>query len=143
MELKEKYAKDKKGEGISDTIKLVTNESGDWEVLFLNGEIYHEGHNTPTCIWLNLVHELGHDVSTKDLTDEEWSKRYYLKLRISERYHDSLIYLNYEYESKKYLLNTKKESELYKTEFTCGEVRELRANGIAPEEVFEEIEVAE
>lgn len=56
---------------MSDTIKLVTNESGDWEVLFLNGEIYCEGHSIPTCTWLNLFRELGHEVSTKDLTDEE------------------------------------------------------------------------
>ena len=56
---------------MGNTINLVTNESGDWEVLLLNGEIYYEGHNIPTFIWLNLVHELGHVVSTKDLTDEE------------------------------------------------------------------------
>lgn len=56
---------------MGDTIKLVTNESGDWEVFLLNEEIYYEGHNTPTCIWLSLIRELGHMVSTKDLTDEE------------------------------------------------------------------------
>lgn len=56
---------------MSDTINLVTNESGDWEVLLLNGEIYYEGHNIPTYTWLNLFRELGYVVSTKDLTDEE------------------------------------------------------------------------
>ena len=56
---------------MGDTIKLFTNESGDWEVLLLNGEIYYEGHNIPTFIWLELICELGYEVSTKDLTDEE------------------------------------------------------------------------
>lgn len=53
------------------TIKLFTNESGDWEVLLLNGEIYYEGHNIPTCTWLNLVRELGYVVNTRELTDDE------------------------------------------------------------------------
>lgn len=77
MELKEKYVKEQEVDRMGNTICLVTNESGDWEVLFLNGEIYYEGHNIPTFIWLNLVRELGHEVSTKDLTDEEMESGLY------------------------------------------------------------------
>lgn len=56
---------------MGDTIKLVTNESGDWEVLLLNGKIYEEGHNIPTRTWLKLIRELGYVASTEDVTDEE------------------------------------------------------------------------
>lgn len=56
---------------MDNTIGLVTNESGDWEVLLLNGEIYYEGHDIPAFIWLNLITELGYVVNTRELTDEE------------------------------------------------------------------------
>lgn len=71
MKLKENHVKEQERDRMGDTIKLVTNESGDWEMLLLNGEIYYEGHNIPTYAWLNLFRELGYDVSTKDLTDEK------------------------------------------------------------------------
>lgn len=71
MELKEEHVKEQEGERMDDTIGLVTNESGDWEVLLLNGEVYYEGHNIPAFIWLNLVNELGYVVNTRELTDEE------------------------------------------------------------------------
>ena len=56
---------------MGNTICSITNESGDWEVLLLNGEIYYEGHSIPTFIWLNLITELGHVVNTRELADEE------------------------------------------------------------------------
>ena len=56
---------------MKNTIRLVQNESGDWKVLLLNEKVYEEGHNIPTYTWTNLIHDLGHEVSIEDLTDEE------------------------------------------------------------------------
>lgn len=77
MELKEKHVKEQEAKGMKNTIKLVTSESGDWEVLFLNDEIYDEGHNIPTHTWLNIITRLGCDVNTIELTDEEMESGLY------------------------------------------------------------------
>lgn len=46
---------------MKDIIRLITNESGDWEVLLLNGNVYEEGHDIPTYTWINLIRDLGHE----------------------------------------------------------------------------------
>lgn len=71
------------------------------------------------------------------------SKLYYLKLKINDKYEDGLMYLNYEFGTKKYLLYGKIQSSLIKTKFTENEVEKLRRNGVVPEELFERIEVDE
>ena len=62
---------------MKDTIRLITNESGDWEVLLLNGEVYEEGHSIPAYTWMSLIQDLGHEVSTEDVTDEEMEYKLY------------------------------------------------------------------
>ena len=62
---------------MNDTIKLITNESGDWEVLLLNGKVYEEGHDIPTYTWINLIHDLGHEANIEDVTDEEMAYKLY------------------------------------------------------------------
>jgi len=62
---------------MKDTIRLVTNESGDWEVLLLNGEVYEEGHDIPADTWIDLIHDLGHEASIEDVTDEEMEYKLY------------------------------------------------------------------
>lgn len=62
---------------MKNTIRLISNESGDWEVLLLNGEVYEEGHDIPTHTWMNLIHDLGHEVSIEDVTDEEMAYNLY------------------------------------------------------------------
>lgn len=62
---------------MSSTIRLISNESGDWEVLLLNGEVYEEGHDIPTHTWMNLIHGLGHEVSIEEVTDEEMEYNLY------------------------------------------------------------------
>lgn len=62
---------------MKNTIRLITNESGDWEVLLLNGEVYEEGHSIPNHAWINLIHDLGHEVSMEDVTDEEMEYELY------------------------------------------------------------------
>ena len=41
------------------------------EVFLLNGKVYEEGHDITTHTWVNLIHDLGHDASIEDVTDEE------------------------------------------------------------------------
>lgn len=62
---------------MKDTIRLIENESGDWKVLLLNGKVYGEGHDIPIYTWMNLIHDLGHEVSIEDLTDEEMADELY------------------------------------------------------------------
>ena len=62
---------------MKNTIRLIANESGDWEVLLLNGEVYEEGHDIPTYTWMNLIHDLGHEVSIEEVTDEEMESNLY------------------------------------------------------------------
>ena len=52
-------------------IRLITNESGDWEVLLLNGKVYEEGHDIPKHTWVNLIRDLGHEANAEEVTDEE------------------------------------------------------------------------
>jgi len=54
-----------------NTIRLITNESGDWEVLLLNEKVYDEGHSIPTYTWADLIRDLGHEVIEEEVTDEE------------------------------------------------------------------------
>ena len=62
---------------MENTIRLIENESGDWEVLLLNREVYAEGHSIPTHSWMDLIHDLGHEVSLEDVTDEEMENELY------------------------------------------------------------------
>lgn len=62
---------------MKNTIKLITNESGDWEVLLLNEKVYEEGHDIPAYTWTNLIHDLGHEVSIEEVTDEEMERDLY------------------------------------------------------------------
>lgn len=62
---------------MKDTVRLIANESGDWEVLLLNGKVYEEGHKIPTHSWTNLIHDLGHEVSIEEVTDEEMENGLY------------------------------------------------------------------
>ena len=62
---------------MKNTIRLITNESGDWEVLLLNGEVYEEGHDIPTYTWINLIQDLGYKASVEEVTDEEMENGLY------------------------------------------------------------------
>ena len=56
---------------MKEKIRLISNESGDWKVLLLNGKIYEEGHDIPSYTWVNLISDLGYEVNTEEVTDEE------------------------------------------------------------------------
>lgn len=48
-------------------ITYVSDESGDWAAVFVDGEVYYQGHSIPAHIWCYLLeaHEL-----TSDLGDD-------------------------------------------------------------------------
>ena len=52
-------------------IELTGCDSGDWEVLKLNGEVYDDGHGIATHTWLKLLKELGNEVIETTVTDED------------------------------------------------------------------------
>lgn len=58
-----------------NTVEVVTNESGDWIVLTIDGEVYHEGHSIPTDKWLMLLKNLGLEAIEKEISDEEMENR--------------------------------------------------------------------
>lgn len=65
---------------MKDTVKLIKNESGDWETLYLNGEVYVEGHVIPSRVWIDFIRDLGHGAIIEDVEDEELEQvreRYY------------------------------------------------------------------
>lgn len=62
---------------MKNTVRLIENESGDWKVLLLNEKVYEEGHSIPDYTWINLIHDLGYEVSMEDVTDEEMAYELY------------------------------------------------------------------
>ena len=50
-------------------IDVITNESGDWTIIYLNQEVYVEGHHIPIQTWLELIFELGNKVNYKEVPD--------------------------------------------------------------------------
>ena len=59
-------------------VELITNESGDWVVLRVNGDVYADGHSISDDTWLDLLEEIGEGVITnkKEVSDEdmEWGR---------------------------------------------------------------------
>lgn len=52
-------------------VKLITNESGDWEILSVDGAIFYEGHNIPSHIWLDLLKDMGNETQEEEISDED------------------------------------------------------------------------
>ena len=48
-------------------IDVVSNENGDWEELFVDGQLVYEGHQIPTHVFLEFLNELGADISEIEL----------------------------------------------------------------------------
>lgn len=51
---------------MKDTVRLLTSETGDWEILYLNNEVYAEGHHIPNHTWIDLIRDLGHEAIIED-----------------------------------------------------------------------------
>lgn len=52
-------------------IELIENESGDWVIVKKDGKVYHEGHDVPNHIWLELLNESGVESSSSFISDED------------------------------------------------------------------------
>lgn len=55
-------------------IEHISNESGDWVVLKVDGEEYYSGHSIPDFIWMTLLHTVSGKTissSSKEISDEE------------------------------------------------------------------------
>lgn len=53
-------------------IEYITNESGDWCVLKLNGEVFDEGHSISGHSWVELLRELNFTVDEIELSDDKF-----------------------------------------------------------------------
>lgn len=57
-------------------LKLTTCESGDWEILELNGKRIAENHHMSNWDWINLLKRLKIDIECVCISDEEMEKLY-------------------------------------------------------------------
>lgn len=57
---------------VKDTkaIEIITCDSGDWEVIKIDGEVYYENHKIPTYIWIEILESLGAKVFESNISDE-------------------------------------------------------------------------
>lgn len=66
----------KRGEHMGNFVKLITCESGDWEILEVNGVEFASGHSIPAYKWLELLREYcGCAIETECISDEEMELR--------------------------------------------------------------------
>lgn len=52
-------------------VELITCDSGDWEVLKLNGKVFEEGHSIPSYAWLELLSVFNVESNEVSISDEE------------------------------------------------------------------------
>lgn len=52
-------------------VKLITNKSGDWEILSVDGVVFYKGHSIPNHIWLDLLKNMGNEIQTEEISDED------------------------------------------------------------------------
>lgn len=53
-----------------DSVRVITNESGDWCVLYLNEGIYYEGHSIPHEVWFDVLDEMRIRNDYETISDE-------------------------------------------------------------------------
>lgn len=57
-------------------IKLINCESGDWDVLIIDGKIFDEAHSIQDDVWLDLLKsKLGVDCKKITISDEDMENR--------------------------------------------------------------------
>ena len=52
-------------------IKLITCNSGDWEVLKIDGEIFAENHRLSSYDWVRFLNKLGYKIKEIEISDED------------------------------------------------------------------------
>lgn len=61
-------------------LEFITCESGDWEVIKINGKVYYEGHSIPSEVWLSILNEF-HEIKNTEITDDEMEAGIYNTLQ--------------------------------------------------------------
>lgn len=57
-------------------VKLTTSESGDWQILEVNGTVWASGHSISENDWLGLISEhFDGMIERKTISDEEMESR--------------------------------------------------------------------
>lgn len=57
---------------MSDRVFRLSWKAGDWQQLYLDGDLLYAGHSIPEWVWVHLLKRIGVDVVTKgDLPDED------------------------------------------------------------------------
>lgn len=46
-------------------------DTGDWEQLVVDGNVYYEGHSIPNFIWTQLIEDLGFPVAREEVIYDE------------------------------------------------------------------------
>lgn len=57
-------------------VEIIENESGDWTVIKLNGEVFSSGHDRVSWGMLGLLRELGVELVETEITDDEMEELY-------------------------------------------------------------------
>lgn len=54
-------------------IEHIVNESGDYVVLKLNGEVFYSGNSIPDFVWMDLITKIAPNILTdaKEISDEK------------------------------------------------------------------------
>ena len=52
-------------------LEYITCPHGDWVVLKIKGEVFHEGHSIPDHIWMELIERVGMLVKETEISDEQ------------------------------------------------------------------------
>jgi hypothetical protein len=52
-------------------IELITCDSGDWEVLRVDGEVFTENHRLSNLDWIRFLNRLGYQVKEVGILDED------------------------------------------------------------------------
>ena len=54
-----------------EIIEIITNESGDYEIIKADGDIVWSGHSIPHYVFLGLLRSAGINTKTVEISDEE------------------------------------------------------------------------
>ena len=51
-------------------IAYYRHDEGDWELLYVDGKLRYANHSVPEWLWIELLKELGAEVTEKEVTSE-------------------------------------------------------------------------
>ncbi len=57
-------------------VEIISNASGDWTVVKLNDRVFTSGHGISKWDMIDLLETMGHEVTDKEISDEEMESNY-------------------------------------------------------------------